>query len=544
MKQILLTLPLLLFFNLCAQAQDNPVFIPVSDSAEPVAEGRFEPTWESLGAYRTPEWFRDAKFGIWAHWGAQCVEGSGDWNARRIYEEGGYEYEWHLKHYGHPSEFGFKDVLPLFKAENWNPEELLRFYKDVVGAQYFFALGNHHDNYDLWDSKYQEWNSVAIGPHKDILEGWSEAAGKVGLPFGISFHADAPWSWYASSRGCDSQGEMKGVRYDGWLTKEDGYVPNADGTEKWWKGLDPQELYSQSSRFRTDSAPTQEFVTKFYNRTIDAINRYHPDLLYFDVIVLPFYPYSDAGLRIAAHQYNMTGGEGIVFGKVLNEDQRKALTWDVERGAPNEIMPQPWQCCNCIGGWHYNHRIYNDDSYKSAADVAKLLVDIVSKNGNLLLSVPLRGDGTPDEKEIAILREFGAWMKINSESIVKTRPWKKFGEGPVADADIKVNGHGFNDENYTGAGADEIRFTQNSEYLYVSALAWPEKKQVAIRSLASGSALFPGEIDKVELLGYGDLKFARTGEALTVFLPETRLNDIMPVLRIKKTDADGGGNFD
>jgi len=514
-------------------AQETAVSVPVSDSSELVADGRFEPTWESLQSYEAPEWFRDAKFGIWAHWGAQCVEGSGDWNARRIYEEGSYCAEWHRKHYGHPSEFGFKDVLPLFKAENWNPEELLRFYKDTVGAQYFFALGNHHDNFDLWDSKYQEWNSVEIGPHKDILEEWSKAAGKVGLPFGISFHADAPWSWYEPSRGCDEKGSMKGVKYDGWLTKEDGYKLNPDGTEKWWKGLDPQELYSQSERFKGASSPTQEFVTKFYNRTLDAINRYHPDLIYFDVKVLPFYPYSDAGLKIAAHQYNMTDGKGVVFGKVLDEEQRKALIWDVERGAPNEIMPQPWQCCNCIGGWHYNDTIYRDGSYKSAASVAKLLVDIVSKNGNLLLSVPLRSDGTPDEKEVAILREFGAWMKINSESIVKTRPWKKFGEGPVADADIKVNGHGFNDENYTNAGSDEIRFTQNSEYLYVSALAWPKKKKMEVKSLASGSTLFPGVIDKVELLGYGDLNFIRTEDALTVILPETRLNDIMPVLRIR-----------
>jgi len=536
MRHSIIILPsvLLISLSMCLSAQERNITVPLSDSAEPVAEGRFEPTWESLSTYQVPEWFRDAKFGIWAHWGAQCVEGSGDWNARRIYqEEESYYYKWHRKHYGHPSEFGFKDVLPLFKAENWDPEELLRFYKDVVGAQYFFALGNHHDNFDLWDSQYQEWNSVDIGPHKDILEGWSKAAEKVGLPFGISFHADNPWSWYEPSRGSDSKGKMKGVRYDGWLTKEDGYKPNPDGTEKWWKGLDPQELYSQSPKFKGDSTPTEAFVTKFYNRTLDAINRYHPDLIYFDNIVLPFYFYSDAGLKIAAHLYNSTDGQGVLFGKVLNEDQRKALTWDVEKGAPNEIMPQPWQCCNCIGGWHYNERIYRKGSYKSAAVVAKLLVDIVSKNGNLLLSVPLRGDGTPDEKELAILLEFGAWMKINSESIVKTRPWKRFGEGPVADADIKVNGHGFNEEKYTDAGTDEIRFTQNDEYLYVSALGWPKSRKMVIKSLSSNSSLFPSGINQVELLGYGDLKFTRTEEALTVFLPETDLNRIMPVLRIR-----------
>ncbi len=523
--------------------------------------GEYAADWESLKNYKVPEWFRDAKFGIWAHWGPQCVEGSGDWMARELYLEGTDKANFHREHYGHPSEFGFKDVLPLFKAENWDPEQLLRFYKDVVGAQYFFALGNHHDNYDLWDSKYQEWNSQNIGPHKDILDGWAKAAKKVGLPFGISFHADHAWTWYEPSRRFDLKGEMIGVKYDGWLTKEDGYKLNADGTEKWWKGLDPQKLYAQNHDFSDNTwdngaihsqwawgsgacLPTQEYVTNFYDRTLDAINRYNPDLIYFDVTVLPFYPVSDAGLKIAAHMYNKTSNEllkvkdenttGVVLTKVLDEEQRKALVWDVERGAPNQIMDEPWQCCNCLGDWHYNTAVYENGWYKSAATVAKLLVDIVSKNGNMLLSVPLRADGTPDEKEIAILKEFGAWMKINSESIVKTRPWKIFGEGPIAGKTINVNAQGFNDGNYTNAGSDEIRFTQNDKYLYVSALAWPSDHKITVSSLSAASRLFPGKITKVELLGYGKLKFERTDSALIVNLPDKDINGIMPVLRIRK----------
>jgi len=496
--------------------------VPVSEVDEPMAQGQFQPSWESLETYQVPDWFRDAKFGVWAHWGPQCVEGSGDWMARGMYQEGNGQYKSHREHYGHPSEFGFKDVLPLFKAENWNPDELVKFYKEVVGAEYFFALGNHHDNFDLWDSRYQEWNSQAIGPHKDILAGWSKAAKKVGLPFGISFHADHAWTWYEPSRRFDMKGDKIGVKYDGWLTKDDGYKLNADGTEKWWKGLDPQKLYAQNHDFSDDTwnnnaihrywgwesgatTPYQEFVTNFYNRTLDAINRYHPDLIYFDVTVLPFYPVSDAGLKIAAHEYNVTNGNGIVFGKVLSDNQKKALVWDVERGAPNEIMDRPWQCCNCIGDWHYNTDVYEKNRYKNAATVAKLLVDIVSKNGNMLLSVPLRADGTPDEKELAILKEFGAWMKINKESIVKTRPWKIFGEGPIANSVIKVNAQGFNDGNYAKAGADELRFTQTKDgkTLYVSALAWPENNTITVKSLSEGNSLYPNKIKKVELLGYG-----------------------------------------
>lgn len=531
--------------------------IPVLETDEPMATGPFQPTWESLRTYEVPEWFRDAKFGIWAHWGPQCVEGSGDWMARELYMEGNGKYNYHRDHYGHPSQVGFKDILPLFRAEHWTPDELVRFYKEEVGAQYFFALGNHHDNFDLWDSKYQEWNSMAIGPHRDILGEWAAAARKAGLPFGASFHADHAWTWYEPSRRFDLHGPLRGVKYDGWLTKEDGYKLNADGSVKWWRGFDPQKLYAQDHDFSNDTwnngaihnqwgwgnganLPTQEYITNFYNRTIDAINRYNLDLIYFDVTVLPFYPVSDAGMKITAHMYNhsaaLHGGknQAVVFGKILDEDQKDALVWDVERGAPNKIMPRPWQCCNCLGDWHYNTSVYQRNGYKSASTVAKLLVDIVSKNGNMLLNVPLRADGTPDEKELAILHEFGAWMKINKESIVGTRPWTIFGEGPIADADIKINNQGFNDGQYTRAGSDEIRFTQTERYLYVSALAWPEDHTITVRSLAEGSKYFAGKISKVELLGYGKVQFSRTRDALIVTLPDTPLNNIMPVLKIAR----------
>ena len=172
--------------------------------------------------------------------------------------------------------------------------------------------------------------------------------------------------------------------------------------------------------------PSKEFVTNFYDRTLDAINRYQPDLIYFDVTVVPFYDISDCGLKIASHFYNKNP-RAVMFGKILDEQQRKALTWDVERGAPNEIVDEPWQTCNCIGGWHYNTGIYERGGYKRAADVIKQLVDIVSKNGNLLLSVPLRADGTYDEKEAEVLDGIEAWMNVNKESILGTRPWVKFG---------------------------------------------------------------------------------------------------------------------
>ena len=548
MKRILIFVAWMMTMMTCPVNAQDAQIIKVSENDEPMQKGKFEPNWESLKTYETPEWFRNAKFGIWAHWGPQCVEGSGDWMARSLYIEGSSQYKYHVAHYGHPTEVGFKDILPLFKAERWNPDSLVAYYKSL-GAQYFFALGNHHDNFDLWDSKYQPWNSMRIGPKRDILGEWASAARKSGLPFGISFHADHAWLFYETSRRYDRGGDKMGKTYDGRLTKE-------DGKGKWWEGLDPQQLYAQNHPLSEGSwadrmihnqwgwdngaaLPTVAYATDFYNRTLDAINRYHPDLIYFDTTVLPFYPVSDAGMKIAAHFYNHNmlqhrgKNEAVLFGKILDKEQRKALVWDVERGAPNEIVPEPWQTCTCIGGWHYNTSIYERNQYKSATTVVRLLVDVVSKNGNLLLSVPLRADGTFDEKEKAIMDEFGVWMRQNCEAIYDTRPWVRFGEGPIAESSIQLNAQGFNEGSYQNAGSSEIRFTQKKNVLYAIALDWPKDHTIRIKSLGKNKKDYGKRIHSVKLIGYGKVKFQQTDEALEVYLPEKPTNDIAPVMMIR-----------
>lgn len=538
MRKVLLTLALGCTFS--TVTPQGSYRIPVSEKHEKMQTGKYEPTWQSLEQHQTPEWFRDAKFGIWAHWGAQCVEGSGDWMAREMYMEGSYKSNFHREHYGHPSEFGYKDILPLFKAEHWQPDSLVARYKRC-GAQYFFVLGNHHDNYDLWDSQYQPWNSKNIGPQRDILAEWAAAAKKQGLPLGISFHADHAWTWFEPAQRYDLEGPKAGVFYDGNLTKE-------DGKGKWWEGLDPQMLYRQDHPMSKGSwdngaihgqwdwshgacPPSQEFVTNFYDRTLDAINRYNPDLVYFDVTVLPFYPLSDCGLKIVAHLYNRNP-RAVVFGKILNEEQKKALTWDVERGAPNQMVELPWQTCNCIGDWHYNTNTYNH-GYRSATNLVKQLVDIVSKNGNLLLNIPLRADGTYDDKADNFLNELEAWMTVNGESIFGTRPWVKFGEGPVAEKDIQINSQGFNEGQYNGMDYRDIRFNQTKKYLYATAMGWPKDGCLVIKSLAKKNPDFRKSITSVHLLGYGRLKAKQTTEGLEVRLPEP-CNKIAPVLRITK----------
>lgn len=532
---------------ICAYGQTESYLVPVSEADEPMATGRFTPSWESLADYEVPEWFRDAKFGIWAHWGPQCVEGSGDWMAREMYMEGSAKYKYHVENYGHPSEFGFKDILPLFKAEKWDPEKLVALYKRV-GAKYFFVLGNHHDNFDLWDSKYQEWNSVRIGPRRDILAEWEAACRRNGLKFGVSLHADHAWTWYEPSRRYDRHGALAGVPYDGNLTK-------ADGGGKWWEGLDPQNLYAQNhpesratwadgmihSQWAWGNGaalPTEAFCTNFYNRTLDVINRYNPDLLYFDVTGVPFYPVSDAGLKIAAHFYNhnekTNGGDmtAVMFGKILTDRQKEALVWDVERGAPNNIPEKPWQTCTCIGDWHYNNSVYENNAYKPASTVVKMLADVVSKNGNLLLNIPLRADGTFDEKEEAVLDGIAGWLDVNGEAIYGTRPWHIFGEGPIAESDIKLNAQGFNEGAYAKAGSGEIRFTRTARHLYAIVLAWPEDSKVDIMSLGSESGTAPRKIRKVELLGYGKVPFTRDDDGLHLSIPADAPRSIAPVFRI------------
>ena len=415
----------------------------VSTDTEPLADGPFEPSWESLQRYEVPAWFRDAKFGIWAHWGPQCEPERGDWYARHMYIQGHWQYDDHLRRYGHPSEHGFKDVIHEWRAERWDPAELVKLYKRA-GAQYFFAMANHHDNLDLWDSKHHAWNSVRVGPERDIIAGWAAAARSEGLRFGVSVHSAHAWLWYEPCQGADREGAKAGVPYDGQLTGD-------DGTGKWWDGLDPRALYAQGHRpspgFLDAHAihgrwnwghgatpPDQAYCQAFYDRTVDLINQCKPDLIYFDDTALPLWPVSDAGLKVAAHYYNQgtAGGKTdvVLFGKILNEEQRRCMVWDIERGQSSRIEPEPWQTDTCLGSWHYDRGIYERSGYKSASTVLRTLVDVVSKNGSLLLNVPVRGDGTIDEKERAIVEEVASWMAVNGEAIFGTRPWKVCGEGP------------------------------------------------------------------------------------------------------------------
>ena len=508
-----------------ALAQTNSLQLP------PIASGPFKPDWNSLTNYQTPEWFRDAKFGIWAHWGPQCQSEQGDWYARNMYIQGSRQYKSHLAEYGHPSTNGFKDVIHVWKAEHFDPDKLLKFYKDN-GAKYFMALANHHDNFDLWNSKYQPWNSVNVGPHKDLIGGWAKAARKNGLRFAVSVHAARAWTWYEVAQGADKDGPLAGVPYDGKLTK-------ADGKGLWWDGFDPQDLYEQNHRpgrtlfhdfdaARGTSMPDAAYMEKFFKRTKQLWDDYHPDQIYFDDAVLPFHSIaSEVPLNLAAHFYNSridNSGrtEAVMNGKLLNEEQRRAMVYDIERGKANGILPQPWQTDTCIGSWHYNRWIFEHHSYKSAASVIRMLADIVSKNGNLMLSVPLQRDGQPDSDEIEIVSKIGGWLKVNGPAIYATRPWEIYGEGPSTQSSEKGHFDGQADVSKMPFTAEDIRFTQSKDgkALYAIVLEIPQDGKVTVKSLAAGSDKWPGKIGSVRLVGGGKLKFARDEAGLRVMLPQ------------------------
>ena len=496
-----------------AVRQTDPYLVkppkPAPTMDEPDPAGPFKPTWDSLqNGYKSPAWFRDAKFGIWAHWTAQCVPEQGDWYAQRMYVQGDHDYDYQVAHYGHPSKVGFKDIDHIWHAENWHPDELIKLYK-AAGAHYFVALANHHDNFDTWDSKYQPWNSVNIGPHRDIVGEWAQIARKNGLRFGVTVHAARSWDWFSVSHESDKTGPLAGVPYDGRLTA-------AEGVGQWWQGYDPADLYSPDGPARTPEA-RKAYERKFYNRVMDLTSTYHPDLLYFD----DGEPPTRYGLEIAANYYNENmnwhrGQLQAVLNVKSNEARIKsAMVLDYERGRSDAISPNPWQTDTCIGDWHYDERIFHEHRYKTADQVIKMLADIVSKNGNLLLNIPLPGDGRPDTDEIAFLHQMADWMKINQLAIFGTRPWTIAGEGPT-----RMRGGGFSEGGESKLGASDFRFTTKGSTLYAIAMAWPDRGTYTVRTLASNAPGIVGNVTGVHLLGWKEpLKWTCDSDGLHVTLP-------------------------
>jgi alpha-L-fucosidase len=487
-------------------------------------DGPFKPDWKSLLQYEAPEWYRDAKFGIWAHWSPQCVPEDGDWYARNMYIQGQGQYDYQLSHYSHPSKFGYKDLCAQWTLLNWEPEALIERYKRA-GAKLFIALANHHDGFDTWASKYHSWNASKIGPKRDVIGAWAAAARQQGLRFGVTVHAARNWWWFQVAHLCDKSGPLEGVPYDGQLTKE-------LGKDQWWEGLDPQELYGRKHGIKEN--PDEKYVMNFYNRVRDLIDQHNPDLLYFDNGGPPL---GWAGMNIVAYFYNhylkTHNGklDAVLNIKQVPDELAKAVVADYERGVTARIMPYPWQSETCIGEWHYNRKLFIDHSYMKPGEVIRWMVDAVSKNGTFILNIPGKPDGTIDQDEKDILDAIGSWMQTNGEAIYATRPWKTFGEGPNAVKSGSFAGASTGSLNYK-----DVRFTRNKRgnIVYAIFLGWPQGKKFKIKSLGTASQLNPGKVANVELLGCVDkLEWNQSAESLTVEKPSAKPCDFAYALKIK-----------
>jgi len=465
--------------------------------------GPFKGTRESLQSYKVPDWYRDAKFGIWAHWGPQSAPEQGDWYARRMYIEGEAQYRWHKEHFGPQSKVGFKDVIPTFKGEKFDPEHLLDLYQKA-GAKYFVSMGVHHDNFDMWNSKHTRWNALNMGPKKDVVGMFRQAALKRGLKFGVSEHLWISWKWFGTAHDADKTGEFAGVPYDGTDPKNfDLYhdLPNNYGKDFSWD----------------DAKIPDTWKRHWFDRIKDLVDSYQPDLLYTDGAM----PFEEYGMNLVAHLYN-SKPDAVYTSKRKEDCEIGTCVLDFERGLPDAIHPNPWQTDTCVGDWHYKR----DIRYKTPKTVIDMLVDIVSRNGNLLLNFPLPGSGEPDSRELAIVSEITKWMAVNSEGIYGTRPYKMFGEGPSSEEKSGA----FNENGRKDLTAQDIRYTTRGKALYAFVMGWP-----------GGQAVLPSLTDSavharnVELLGHkGRVKWSQDANGLTVALPGEKPCDYAVTLKIER----------
>ena len=469
-----------------------------------------------LTSYRVPDWFRDAKFGIWAHWGPQSSVEAGDWYARNMYIQGERQYKYHLEHYGHPSKVGYKDLIPAWKGEHFDPNYLVGLYKKA-GARYFMSMGVHHDNFDMWDSTYQPWNASKMGIKKDVVGMFRHAAMNSGLKFGVSDHLWISYKWFAVSHLSDKEGAYAGVPYDG---------ANPEFTSLYHSISEPKLLTTQLD-WNEEGIP-EAWKEHWFMRIKDLVDRYQPDLLYSDG-QLPFQTWGQtllSGFYEASAKRNGSTVQAVYTSKRKEDSDAGPCVLDRERGVLDEISPKPWQTDTCIGDWHYNR----DITYKTPKTIVDMLVDIVSKNGNLMLNFPLQSSGMLDDREMKILEEITNWMSANSEGVYSTRPWKISGQGasPAPNADVS-----FNESKRQPLSATDVRFTTKGDTLYAFVMGWPGKEAV-LSPLGNASPHGKGKVERIDLLSSaGDLKWSREDSALRIELPAEKPSDYAVCFRIR-----------
>jgi alpha-L-fucosidase len=472
-------------------------------------DGPFRPYWESLQNFQAPTWYEDAKFGIFIHWGLYSVPAfANEWYSRNMYQPASPEFKHQVAKYGPQNKFGYKDFIPMFKAEHFDAKAWARLFREA-GAKYVVPVAEHHDGFPMYDSNLTDWCAGKMGPKRDLLGELATAVRAEGLHLGASSHrAEHDW-FFDGGRQFDS--DVSDPRYAAF------YGPAHPRLVK--PGYEDRvyEDWTYISR---------EFLDDWLARTAEIVEKYHPDLVYFDWwINQPSFRSRLA--EFAAFYYNQgaKSGTGAIINYKYDAFEEHSATLDVERGQLSDIRPLHWQTDTSISNasWGY----IEGDTFKSPEFIVHLLADVVSKNGDLLLNVGPRPDGTIPDPVQQVLHEVGGWLKVNGEAIYGTRPWTRYGEGPTV-----VESGAFHEKDAKPYTAEDFRFTTKGETLYAIELGWPLDGRATIHSLG-GKALKGQQIQGVNLLGSdAKIEWHQDGDGLHVQLPPQPVGKYAYVLRL------------
>lgn len=466
---------------------DNRAALAMVDAV--IAAGPYDATWDSLSGYRAPQWYRDAKFGVFLHWGAFSVPAFGnEWYPRTMYRRGTPTFEHHVATYGPHDRFGYKDFLPHFRMEHFDPDEWVALFKRA-GAQFVVPVAEHHDGYAMYDTARSRWNVTQVGPERDVMGDLLAAVDRSWLVTGASTHRAE--HWFFMNGGAEFDSDVRDPAF--------------------------ADLYGPA--LRKEMNPTERFLEDWLLRTVEIIDSYRPQVLYFDTgIEEPsFEPYIR---RLAAYYYNRAAewGREVVINSKWDAFRPGSAVLDIERGTMGGIREDVWQNDTSVSrtSWSW----VDGHDYKGASELIQELVDVVAKNGNLLLNIGPRPDGTIPEEEVALLESVGDWLAVHGEAIYGSSPWVVFGEGPTSPA-----AGSFTDAAAPAYTAGDVRFTRMTEvghdYVYGIGLVRPADGRMRIRSFGSGSPLVDRPIVDVRVLGSGEQpEWTRTEDHLEVVLPD------------------------
>ncbi|HUA81565.1 MAG TPA: alpha-L-fucosidase [Dyella sp.] len=475
----------------------------LSRVVEHMNDGPFRDDWVSLQNYRSPAWYDDAKFGIFIHWGVYSVPAFGsEWYPRLMYQRGTPEFAHHVATYGPPSKFGYKDFIPAFKAEHFDPQAWAELFREA-GARYVVPVAEHHDGFAMYDSKLSDWTAVKMGPHRDVIGELEKAVRAEGMHFGVSSHrAEHDW-FFDGGRNIDS--DVNDPRYAGLYGPAEAHLSKDD------QNLADDWTYV-----------SQAWLDDWLARTAELIDSYHPDLIYFDWWI--GHPtFRNTLPKLLAYYYNEGARRGgVVVNYKLGEFAEGAGTLDIERGQLTGIHPTHWQTDTSIS--HASWGYIEHDTYKSPKEIIHLLVDVVSKNGNLMLNIGPRADGTIPDGARDVLLAIGGWLKTNGDAIYGTKPWRVFGEGPT-----EVVGGTFQDTKTKPYTAEDFRFTTKPGVLYAIEMGWPPGGRVVIHSIKPSD-----HVRAVTLLADGQrIVWQLQSDGLHLALPAKPAGDYAYVYRIE-----------